>query len=676
MDKRINPFNELYLTETIGSTEFVRLFSPYILKNAEALFLPGNIVLQGVQGSGKSMLLNLLKPEVRIAYAQANERFPVSGKLSRFIGAGINLTRSRSIDFGQRPIDPNHPDDHNVIPLYFGDFLNYWIVFDVLKSVELLGNSGRHHKLDVSPDASNDTLNVFATALANDDCWFGYLRDVHDYKSLKERLSSRITQYLAFLNFNSQFLDPAIAGSKTSVGSPVSRTAEHLRKTGVIEEDVELFVRIDQYEELTRLEGLYKNLGPLYRQVVNKAVGLRDPHVSYRIGTRRYAWNADGLQFFGTTGQLEEDRNYKTIDLDEILRRKENAKTWVFPDFAEDVFRKRLSFSGYNCEGRDALLRDVLGKGMSPEDKARGYAGKSPVRAVKIDDAWPPAWKEFLANLALTDPLSARLAEAWARQRSKGSITATVPVPPYPWSRSYWRKERLDQALMQIASRCGQRMIWSGRDEVLQLSGGNILVFVSLCQHIWGAWLRTVRDRLSDDAAISVIEESVQSVGIHEASTHWYQKITEDARGDTRQRFVRYVGALLEKQMFDDLPLSYPGNNGFSLSVDDIERDAVVTQLLNDSVAHGDLFDAPHTTKEKNRKPRRKWYLNPVLSPHFRLPHVRTKEPMYITLDEIRVWMREIGVDVGNGLANPRARTPKAETGDAGQASLFGEDGK
>ena len=68
MDRRINPFNELYVTETIRSDQFVKIFSPVIVKNVEALFLPGNIVLQGVQGSGKSMLLALLKPEVRLAY--------------------------------------------------------------------------------------------------------------------------------------------------------------------------------------------------------------------------------------------------------------------------------------------------------------------------------------------------------------------------------------------------------------------------------------------------------------------------------------------------------------------------------------------------------------------------------------------------------------------------------
>jgi len=97
MDQRSNPFNELYVSETVGPGAFVQIFSAKLLHNASALYLPGNVVLKGMQGSGKSMLLTLLKPEVRVAYAEARSKFPLSGAQSRFISAGINLTRSGAI---------------------------------------------------------------------------------------------------------------------------------------------------------------------------------------------------------------------------------------------------------------------------------------------------------------------------------------------------------------------------------------------------------------------------------------------------------------------------------------------------------------------------------------------------------------------------------------------------
>jgi len=49
-------------------------------------------------------------------------------------------------------------------------------------------------------------------------------------------------------------------------------------------------------------------------------------------------------------------------------------------------------------------------------------------------------------------------------------------------------------------------------------------------------------------------------------------------------------------------------------------------------VDYGDLLEGTHTTKNKDRAPRLKWYLNPLLCPYFRIPYIRTKEPVYTNL--------------------------------------------
>ena len=84
------------------------------------------------------MLLGLLKPDVRIAYNQLGIPYPVDDFATRFIGAGINLIRSRAIDFGQRPIVADEEEQLSVAPLFFADFLNHWLVLDILRSVEKL----------------------------------------------------------------------------------------------------------------------------------------------------------------------------------------------------------------------------------------------------------------------------------------------------------------------------------------------------------------------------------------------------------------------------------------------------------------------------------------------------------------------------------------------------------
>ena len=98
MNTRINPFHENYITETTTPENFVKLFSPLHLSETLdilALFQPGNVILTGVQGTGKSMLLALLRPEIRIAYENQSVDFPIPDEYKRFIGAGIHLTQKR-----------------------------------------------------------------------------------------------------------------------------------------------------------------------------------------------------------------------------------------------------------------------------------------------------------------------------------------------------------------------------------------------------------------------------------------------------------------------------------------------------------------------------------------------------------------------------------------------------
>ena len=46
MPLRVNPFNEPYATETMTPENFVQLFSPLLVRDALALFQPGNNLAQ------------------------------------------------------------------------------------------------------------------------------------------------------------------------------------------------------------------------------------------------------------------------------------------------------------------------------------------------------------------------------------------------------------------------------------------------------------------------------------------------------------------------------------------------------------------------------------------------------------------------------------------------------
>ncbi len=674
MDKIINPFHELYVTETISPERFVNLFSPFLVKHSLALFQPGNIVLKGVRGSGKSMLLRLLKPETRIAYEKAKIEFPVPVEFRKYISAGINLLRSGIQDFGQRPMSLQSPDDE-ILPLFFGDFLNYWIVIDILKTIEKFNNEvAGKIAAEIGLNARSSAMDAFAKAVAADDCWFGYLGEVQTLDQLHAKLISKINIFRSFLNYNIDALPSEVVVSKTSVGVPISKTVKYLRDFQIIPNDVDVFIAIDQYEELMRLTAL-KEVGHKYCQIVNKAIGSRDPQVSYRIGSRRYGWSSE-QHVYGTTSSLEEGRDYKTIDLDETLRRKENRRTWIFPDFAEEVFQRRLKLANISVDMKGkSFIKEIFGEGLGAEELAKKYGGISPQRAISVNDDWPQQWVDFLKELALTDPLSARLGEAWSRQKGaeKEGVMSRVPRrKPYPWEKKlYWKKERIDQALMQIAARCGQRMIWAGESNIITLSGGNILLFLSICQHIWSAWVRDMRGYEKDMASSLPIDYAVQSIGIHEASSYWYDEIPKEIEGNTRQRFIQFIGVEFYSKLYDDYAMSYPGSNGFSVKIKELDSDARVNKFLQDAVDFGALHDAPHTTKTKDKEKRRKWYLNPILSPYFRVPVPHTKEPLYVTIKQVNEWLIKCGVIVDEFLKRSAIENKEKSPS---QMTLFDKD--
>jgi hypothetical protein len=655
---RINPFHNLYLGEATGPDRFVHLFSPLFVENVTALFQPGNVVLQGLQGSGKTMLLNLLKPETRVAYFNAKVPFPVREELGRFIGAGINLRKAGLTEFGQLVLPETTGRELRVLALQYGDFLNYWIIADILSTINRLqaANSALLDQIGLRIDDAS--LDRFAKELSTAPCFFGYLSGAKSYLALRERVAERIVTYRKFINFTLESaggLPEAIKESVTVAGEPVAIVSAMLKQEGILEADTEVYVRVDQYEQLATLNASSK-FGELCQQVTHKLMASRDDRVSYRFGTRQYAW-PETPRIFGTTDALEHKRDYTSIEIDDKLRRKENSRTWIFPEFAVDIFKRRFFHTTYAGDairrasgvggGEVEILDRVFGKSLLPVELAERYVkAEARRRVLRFDDGAPKVWQDFLTTLGLKNPLAAKFADAWVHQKDEKKQALVNDPPdtegPFPWdSKKYWVKERNEQALVQLASANGQQLIWSGARDLVHLSGGNILVFLFLCQNIWDVWLRdTRRDRDISESALPSIAKDVQSQGIREASEDWSRKVKEGEHSEKRSRFLQFLGKHVYRVLTDDRPMSNPGANGFSISISDLDANLDLKQFLELCVEYGDLYDAPHTSKIKGEM-RRKYYLAPILSPYYKIPYVHTKEPLYVNAAEVSAWLEE-----------------------------------
>lgn len=666
MNITINPFQQLYFSDdTQTENNFVALFSSEVLQTAiHPVFQGGNVVLSGTQGCGKTMILSLLRPEVRIAYANANREFPVDKRMRNFVSAGINLTRSQITDISQVTLGKDEDTDLRELPFYFADFFNYWVVNDLLRSIKIIGDHG---------SIFNDIVNTssiakFAQSIAKESCWFDALKGVSSFEDLVHCISKRLDMYRRWMNGNlpQMQLPDDIRSSKTNIGEPIARTADCLRKCGVISSEIPVLIRVDQIEELHRSFTERQRLLLLsFRKMLNRAFAARDARIHYRAGTRRYGWsNPDFLGIWGSEARLENRRDYQFIDMDEELFIRGEVSNSIFERFAVDAFQKRVAYYFRNeiesLQLKPDLAKTVFGKSPSAEDRLEQL---NPVpenqqidRALGLDRVedggnWTEEWRKFLRTKyrsGHSGMLDAVLAAAWGRQtggvRSKKQHREEPPPTSEPWRiRKWWRKERLDQAVLHLSTRLQQRILWWGFEDIRSLSGGNITVFLHICHRIWDGFLKNesslTLDKRVDLLSGGTIARDIQATGILFASNEWFRKLPEEPGGNARQSFVEQLGIRLNDSMMRDLRMAYPGGNGvsvqlsqFNSSSDDI---TALRNFIQEAVGYGALIEREHSSKSKQGGRRIKFYLNPILCPRFQIPEARTKEPYYWNIEDL-----------------------------------------
>jgi len=348
----LNPFHELYVTESFGDEQFVQLFSPLLVDPALALYKPGNVVLQGLAGTGKTMLLNLLKPKIRSAYHHAQVPFPVPAPYDRFLSAGINLIRSSVSDFGNViTTETNVPE----VCLMFGDFFNYWVLRDLIESYAY---HARQSLITPAQVANQTTLDACFHEIAKNDCWFGSMGHVDTMKGFEQALSHRIVEYRKYMQLNTSELPSDISATKTAVGRPIIEAVRLLKEHGVIPQQYNVFIRIDQFEELSWLDNRHRDLGANFKAMIRKLFVNRDANVSYKLGTRPFSWQVDSKEVFGTSAPMEEGRNYLLLSMETFLRRGESENKLLFPKFCEDIFTKRIK--GFNSSQYEGTVWDSI----------------------------------------------------------------------------------------------------------------------------------------------------------------------------------------------------------------------------------------------------------------------------------------------------------------------------
>jgi hypothetical protein len=637
-----NPFSDTLVSELIEEPgRYQRMFSEHILVGETLqVFQPGNVVLTGPQGSGKSMILNLVRYSVLTRWINEEGSPPqVLQAVPPYFGLYVNLVRANFHVFGRRAVQNTIPgmDATEVNAVCAGDYLTHYLFHELVKGLMFL----------VSPEGSKfalwlrinpESLKKSIAEIEGWDAWFGYYTGRKSLADLFRRSFERLNEWRRFLNANVDELSDELWTTKASMEQCLHLMGQLLRRVGSDNTIPQLFVVIDQYEALPELNARH---GPHLQRIVNSLLKGRDPCVSYKIGARTYDWGRE-LRIWGAQSRIEVQRDYSITNLSDLLMRNENNKSWLFSRFARDVAMRRLADKGYHA--RAGQLEQSFQKWNADIESCMYF--KTPRRLIQAVGPVPDDVKHHILKACGPNPspLDVRLAGAWFLQRRKRGVpqhellrmlSEISSQEEAPWHHKWWRKERVGVALLQLASRTNQKRLYYGWKTMVELSGANITSFLLLCAEVWDTASKLNIEFLAG------LPEAVQTSAVYDAAEKWRNRDrNENVGGRERYEILTRLGFAVHESLIGDYAISNPGHSGFSIREADFrlgdDADRVLT-LLQNAVSWAILEERPHTSKQQESA-RRKYYLHPLLSPVFAIPHTRVKEPLYASIEDLFRW--------------------------------------
>lgn len=630
------------VTELIDNPKlYRRMFSEQILIGETlTVFRPINSVLVGPQGSGKSMILNLLRYRVLSEYVSADEVHGELDFVKPFVGISINLQRAYFQAFGRRSAAKPPGSDPDVDASCAADYLNHFLFAEFLRALRfLLSSSGEQLAQWMKLSRSRSHEATLCDSMSSWRCWYGFYKGATTIDELLAKCETRIDSWRRFLNAAVDDVPEEIWATKTMIGEPLHYIGNLLQEMPQKGEQLPFYVVIDQYEVLPELNPTH---GTILQRVVNTLIKARDPVVFFKIGARTHDWGRE-LRVWGAESRIELQRDYILIDLNDALMRNENTARSTFSDLAADVALKRLREEGGFDVTKEAVA--LLFGSETSEQEAWSYFSKNKENKIAAYGNMP---KQFLTELGTqcgpdASPLELRLASAWVLQRiGRGDSLSRIrrEMRSQPWRRSSWRKERVLAALFQIASIARSKKHYSGWTTIVDLSGANIAAFLLLASEVWDMATKFGHAPVDAQGRPNTIPRDVQSDGIRVASYKWVQRDRLETTGGSRRYAVlSRLGPAIHDAVVEDQALSNPGHTGFSLREMDIDKDRAVCEFLRNGVSWAILEERPHTSKNAGDTTRRKFYLHPLLSPAFDVPHRRVKEPLYINLRQAIDWL-------------------------------------
>src|ERR1035441_9427669 len=251
-----NPFSLGLTTELLEKPSFYKqAFSERILVGETlAVLQPVNVIVTGPQGSGKSMILNLLRYPILNEFLNEDSQLPpyLEGA-TPFLGIAVNLTRIGFSAFGKRSISKAVYGrlDNRVEIDCAADFLTHFLFFRFLLALSFCYSDpgARLRKWLGLPEECPRAL---APSLAQWGRWAGFFHGCNTLEDLITHCEDRLNAWRSYLAGGREGFPREVIETLTPMEDALHMMGDSLRRLDPSQR-ISLYVTIDQYEELIGL---------------------------------------------------------------------------------------------------------------------------------------------------------------------------------------------------------------------------------------------------------------------------------------------------------------------------------------------------------------------------------------------------------------------------------------
>lgn len=533
-------------------------FSLYALNECELFSGRTPIVIEGVRGTGKTMILKYLSYFVQKDFIAG---LPLKQKLEYFGERSIGIYFRYKDDFCNMcsTLDCTTQDKEQIFKRYYELFITRQIL-EVLEDIY----------------SGQDSLFVEEALCSFMQIDRLPLKDIRPYIS---KLIREMDDVVNSSNYDIQWRDRMMPLLGT--GNMISGLVDVITNSFPGWKDILFVILLDEYE----------NLG-MFQKLVNTLLKQVDDTVSitYRLGMR-----PAGMDYDNRTNVAGEKLQ---VDRDFLLRRLEFKGMQEYKQFALDISSKRLESVAVYRENKLLDINVILGKNEDFDDEAgrvakstkhfkllKGHVAESEMQEAISELSCDEKLMEMYNIIRVTRGESYRKTGELCRQYLKlRNARKLKDISPelHKYYLDYSNKYRVALLYILLAV-YGEQKLYYSVNTFLYLSSGSINDFISLCRNVFKHMNAEMFEDLKRGISISCQIQTYASVDTAEDQRR--KVFMSNKYGREMYAFIDNMGSIFE-EYHRDTQARYPETNQFAFKDEnkirnDDELNKYLVELIN-----------------------------------------------------------------------------------------------